>query len=134
MLKTRAVKVSIDAAIVERMARAPSGDTRDVTPPDFNVRTRVHEYGGGAYTVHDGSIFFANFSDQRIYQQEAGSAPQPITSVAMTSASGDRSAASYADFRVDAIARLGVTRGADLFGVIQYAGTSSYTLRVSRNF
>lgn len=39
-----------------------------------------------------------------------------------------------ADFRVDAIARFGVTRGADLFGVIQYAGTRSYTLRVSRNF
>jgi hypothetical protein len=40
----------------------------------------------------------------------------------------------FADYRVDAIARFGVTRGADLFGVIQYAGTSSYTLRVSRNF
>jgi hypothetical protein len=39
-----------------------------------------------------------------------------------------------ADYRVDAIARWGVTRGADLFGVIQYAGSSSYTLRVSRNF
>ena len=32
--------------------RSPSGEIVDVTPPGFNVRTRVHEYGGGAYTVH----------------------------------------------------------------------------------
>jgi hypothetical protein len=38
------------------------------------------------------------------------------------------------DFRVDAIARFGLTRGADLFGVIEYAGSDSYTLRVSRSF
>jgi hypothetical protein len=38
------------------------------------------------------------------------------------------------DYRLDLIARLGLTRGADLFGVIEYAGTSSYTLRVSRTF
>jgi hypothetical protein len=38
------------------------------------------------------------------------------------------------DWRVDAIARLGLTRGADLFGVIEYAGASSYTLRVTRTF
>jgi hypothetical protein len=37
-------------------------------------------------------------------------------------------------YRVDLIARIGLTRGADLFGVIEYAGTSSYTLRVSRTF
>lgn len=39
-----------------------------------------------------------------------------------------------AEYRLDLIARLGLTRGADLFGVIEYAGTSSYTLRVSRTF
>jgi hypothetical protein len=38
------------------------------------------------------------------------------------------------DYRVDAIARFGLTRGADLFGVLEYAGASSYTLRVSRGF
>ena len=51
----------------------------DVTPPDFNARTRVHEYGGGAYAVHSGSVFFCNFTDQRLYRQDAGSSPQPIT-------------------------------------------------------
>ena len=59
--------------------RSPSGEIADVTPPGFNVRTRVHEYGGGAYTVHHGTVFFSNFADQRIYQQDPGGAPQPIT-------------------------------------------------------
>ena len=38
------------------------------------------------------------------------------------------------EYRLDVIARFGLTRGADLFGVIEYAGTSSYTLRLSRTF
>ena len=59
--------------------RSPSGEIVDVTPPGFNVRTRVHEYGGGAYTVHRGTIFFSNFADQRVYQQEPGGAPLAIT-------------------------------------------------------
>lgn len=64
----------------------------DVTPPGFNVRTRVHEYGGGAYTVHKGAIYFSNFSDQRVYRQAVGEAP-----VAMTDPG-----AMWADYRVDA--------------------------------
>lgn len=39
----------------------------DETPPGFNVRTRVHEYGGGAYAVHNGDVWFVNFADQRVY-------------------------------------------------------------------
>ena len=42
---------------------------RDITPSEFNVRTRVHEYGGGAYTVFNNIIYFVNFRDQRIYMQ-----------------------------------------------------------------
>lgn len=55
-----------------------------VTPDDanaFNVRTRVHEYGGGAFTVHDRTIYFSNFADQRLYRQDAGQAPRAITPV-----------------------------------------------------
>src|SRR5436853_1999165 len=48
---------------------APDGQVQDVTPPDFNARTTVHEYGGGAYTVRAGVIYFSNFSDQRLYRQ-----------------------------------------------------------------
>lgn len=51
----------------------------DLTPAPFNARTRVHEYGGGAYTVHNDTAYFANFADQRLYRQELGGAPQPVT-------------------------------------------------------
>lgn len=52
--------------------READGTTRDVTPAPFNVRTRVHEYGGGAYVVARDEIYFCNFADQRIYRMAAG--------------------------------------------------------------
>jgi dipeptidyl aminopeptidase/acylaminoacyl peptidase len=59
--------------------RGPDGSTADVTPPGFNARTRVHEYGGGSYLVHHGVVFFTNDSDQRLYRQEPGAEPRPMT-------------------------------------------------------
>lgn len=59
--------------------RSSDGKTEDMTPRPFNARTRVHEYGGGAYLVTDDAIYFSNFSDQRMYRQASGRAPQPIT-------------------------------------------------------
>lgn len=50
-----------------------------VTPPGYNVRTRVHEYGGGAAVIHEGVIYFANFADQRLYRQQPGQAPVAVT-------------------------------------------------------
>ena len=58
-----------------RSADAPSScwskvtEASRVTPEGFNVRTRVHEYGEGAFTVADGVIYFSNLSDGRIYAQ-----------------------------------------------------------------
>ncbi len=51
----------------------------DMTPDDFNVRTRAHEYGGGAYAVRDGIVYFCNGADQRLMIQEKGQAPRPLT-------------------------------------------------------
>ena len=59
--------------------RTPDGETTDVTPPIFSARTRVHEYGGAAFLVNDGTVYFSNFEDQRLYRQSPGSEPQPIT-------------------------------------------------------
>ena len=59
--------------------RTPDGQFNDVTPAGFNARTTVHEYGGGAYVVSEGVIYFSNFADQRIYRQTPGSTPQPVT-------------------------------------------------------
>jgi dipeptidyl aminopeptidase/acylaminoacyl peptidase len=51
----------------------------DVTPPGYNTRTTVHEYGGGAYLVHGKTIFFSNFSDQRMIRIDPGGEPRFIT-------------------------------------------------------
>ena len=48
--------------------RTADGRIRDVTPLPFNVRTRVHEYGGGACVVDAGVAWLSNFSDQRLYR------------------------------------------------------------------
>jgi dipeptidyl aminopeptidase/acylaminoacyl peptidase len=58
---------------------APGGPPEDVTPEGFNARTRVHEYGGGAYAVAGDTVFFSNFADQRLYRQDPGQPPRPIT-------------------------------------------------------
>jgi dipeptidyl aminopeptidase/acylaminoacyl peptidase len=72
--------------------RTPDGRTEDVTPQPFNARTRVHEYGGGDFAVHDGTVYFTNFADQRVYRRAPEEEPQPLTREA-----GRR----YADMVVD---------------------------------
>ena len=57
----------------------PEGEIVDVTPEPYSVRTRVHEYGGGAFLVHEEVVYFSNYSDQRIYRQENDGEPQAIT-------------------------------------------------------
>ena len=49
--------------------RGNDGSERDINPAPFNIRTRVHEYGGGAWLLHNGAVFFSNFSDQHLYRQ-----------------------------------------------------------------
>ena len=59
--------------------QGPGGGPNDITLPPFSVRTRVHEYGGGAFLVNDGVVYFSNFADQRMYRQEPGVQPEAIT-------------------------------------------------------
>jgi len=59
--------------------RDPGGVISDVTPPGFNARTRVHEYGGGHFAVSGGTVWFTNYKDQRLYRQDRGGKPRPIT-------------------------------------------------------
>ena len=59
--------------------RTPDGGIVDITPESFSVRTRVHEYGGGAFLVHQGAVYFSNYADQRMYRQDQGGKPWPIT-------------------------------------------------------
>jgi hypothetical protein len=55
----------------------PGEGATDLTPPPWNVRTRVHEYGGGAFAVADGMVCFSHLPDHRLYVLDAGAAPAP---------------------------------------------------------
>ena len=56
-----------------------NGTTADITPPPFNARTRVHEYGGGSWTVADGVVYFSSFADGRLYRQARAEPPCALT-------------------------------------------------------
>jgi len=72
--------------------RSTDGQTSDINPKPYNVRSRVHEYGGGHYTVAGGVVYFVNFQDQRLYKQLPGTDPEPVT---------PKSDIRYADMLVD---------------------------------
>lgn len=72
--------------------RTPDGKRHDVLPPPWSVRTAVHEYGGGAYAVDGGTVYFSDGETQAVYAAREGQEPVPLTG---------RSASRYADFAVD---------------------------------
>src|SRR4051812_12278154 len=57
------------SALVRRCA---DGTVADVLPPPWNARTRVHEYGGAAWAVSGGTLWFTHFDDQRLYRLAPG--------------------------------------------------------------
>ncbi|WP_041763133.1 hypothetical protein [[Leptolyngbya] sp. PCC 7376] len=74
--------------------RNGDGSATDITPKDFNVRTRVHKYGGGAFLITDDeTIYFSNDGDHRVYVQTKGVEPQVLT---------PENQRRYADFILDA--------------------------------
>ena len=72
--------------------RDRNGTTVDLTPATFNVRTRVHEYGGGSFLIEKGTTYFVNFIDQQIYTQSLSTEPKALT---------PESQKRYADFILD---------------------------------
>jgi dipeptidyl aminopeptidase/acylaminoacyl peptidase len=74
------------SVVVRRRAGEKKGT--DLNPPPFDVRTRVHEYGGGAWTVFNGILFFSNDRpttkteppDRRLYRLgQSDAEPVPLT-------------------------------------------------------
>jgi dipeptidyl aminopeptidase/acylaminoacyl peptidase len=58
----------------------PGAEPEDLIPRECNARTRVHEYGGGAYALVGDTLVFSNFTDQRLYRLDPGAeGPRPIT-------------------------------------------------------
>ncbi len=73
--------------------RNVDGRVGDVIPAGVDVRSRVHEYGGGAFTAHQGSVFFIDDRDQRLWRQDPDGTLRPLTSEGRSR---------YADLAVDA--------------------------------
>ncbi|MEP7057708.1 MAG: S9 family peptidase [Caldimonas sp.] len=71
----------------------PDGIARDLTAPPWNVRSRVHEYGGGAFAVGTDAAWFCHDDDQRIHRLDADG-----NVAALTARPGMR----YADLMLDA--------------------------------
>lgn len=58
--------------------RSSSG--AEILPSPWSARSRVHEYGGGAWTADaEGTLFFVDGKDQRVYRMLEGGAPRPLT-------------------------------------------------------
>ena len=58
--------------------RSTSG--AEILPAPWSARSRVHEYGGGAWTAEDdGTLYFVDAGDQRVYRLSEGAAPVPLT-------------------------------------------------------
>jgi dipeptidyl aminopeptidase/acylaminoacyl peptidase len=76
------------------MRRSAGGEIEEATPPDANVRTRAHEYGGGSWALAAPDlVLFVEFGDQRLYSQRLGEKPVPLTPEP-----GSPAALRYADF------------------------------------
>ena len=71
------------------MRYSSDGQYREMIPASLNVRSLVHEYGGGEYLVDDGRIYFSNLSDRCIYRKIGGGSAKPLT---------NENAYRYADF------------------------------------
>ena len=74
--------------------RSADGDIQDLNPPPFDVRTSVHEYGGGAFAPHGETLLFSHFADQKLYRIGPSG-----TATALTHAPQMR----YADAEVDSL-------------------------------
>ena len=66
------------SVIVRHRENAP---IKIINRAPYDVKSKVHEYGGGSFCAYNGTVFFSNFTDQKIYRvKETDKDPEPITS------------------------------------------------------
>ena len=73
------------------------GGIEELTPPGSDVHDGVHEYGGGAWAIHEGVVYYSERSDDRLYRIAVGAAAAGGAAEAITPAGALR----YADFQLD---------------------------------
>lgn len=89
----------VEGGRIQIRCRDAAGDVHDLLPQGWSARTRVHEYGGGAWIPTSDALYFSSWDDQRVHRLALDGGrpvgePQPITP-APTSRHGAR----YADLR-----------------------------------
>lgn len=57
------------------------GRPEEILAAPWDARTRVHEYGGGAYLPTAHGVVFSHYADNRLYILEEGSTPRPLTTI-----------------------------------------------------
>lgn len=56
------------------------GAIEELLPPEFSIRSKVHEYGGNAYIVANDCVYFCHAKDQQVYAlQLADTTVTPVT-------------------------------------------------------
>ena len=68
-----------EAGRVQLVRHRPGGATSDVLPDGFSARSRANEYGGGAWWLHQDTVFVVNATDQRLWRLEPDLDPVPLT-------------------------------------------------------
>ena len=75
------------------LLRATASGSEEITPAPYNLRSRVHEYGGGAYCVTRELLVFSHFASNQLFAKdltpEADGAIRPL---------GNHEKHRYADF------------------------------------
>jgi len=80
----------------------------ELLPKEYSVRSRVHEYGGGALLVTPGVIYFVNDKNQQIYSVDVAGTIKQVT---------NKPGARFADGNAS-------TRDGSLFYVMEYHDTN----------
>jgi len=81
------------------MRRGSDGREQCLTPNPYNIRSRVHEYGGKCFVLFADSVIFCHFDDQRLYRQalDPDASPEALT----PARNADGSTSRFADLIVN---------------------------------
>ncbi len=80
---------------------APEATPIELTPAPLNVRSRVHEYGGGAYLASSEQVIFVNFADQNLYRVILEHTPEGVVPSPPKALTDTDATLRYADLSLD---------------------------------
>jgi dipeptidyl aminopeptidase/acylaminoacyl peptidase len=119
---------------------------RELTPAPWNLRSRLHGYGGGAFTSHGSTVVFVHDGDRQLWRLDLDAdpqaplpAPQPLTApVVSTAGEGGADQRAFGDGLIDRSRErwIGVMEagGADRLVAVSLAGGNPQTLHQARDF